>query len=153
MNPHDLVHELGNRLNLTGLSLSNGICRLMFDRSLPIDIEDDGNGNLYYHCNLGPLPHQNREAVLASLMSAHLFGFETDGAAIGLHPKTNDLYLFRSLPIESLEVDGALKSLERFTQQAENWKKRLPTLAQENPPATPSASDQPDGLAMGAIRA
>ncbi len=153
MNPPDLVQELGQRLNLTGLSLANGICRLMFDRSLPIDIEDDGNGNLYYHCNLGPLPHQNREPLLSALMSAHLFGLETDGAAIGLHPKTNDLYLFRCIPIESLEVDGALKILERFTQQAENWKKRIQIFVQEASAATtlPAAESVP--FAANAFRA
>ncbi len=153
MNPPDLVQELGHRLNLTGLSLTNGICRLMFDRSLPIDIEDDGTGNLYYHCNLGPLPHQNREALLTSLMSAHLFGFETDGAAIGLHPKTNDLYLFRCLPVESLDVDGSIKILERFAQQAENWKKRIQTLVQEASAAEPAPADEITSFPTNAFRA
>ncbi|MBL9207649.1 MAG: type III secretion system chaperone [Opitutaceae bacterium] len=133
MNAPDLVQELGSRLNLTGLSLTDGVCRLVFDRQLPIDIEDDGSGNLAFHAVIGVLPHGERERVLRTLMSSHLFGLETAGAAFGLHPGTDDVYLFRLLPVESLEVEQALRVLESFTHQVEAWKRRWPELSQAAP--------------------
>jgi hypothetical protein len=141
--PH-LIQELGRRLNLTGLSFTGGVCRLMFDRSLPIDIEDDGQGTLFFHTTLGLPPHGHREAFLGTLLSAHLFGMETDGAVFGLHPKSGELYLFRALRVDTLEVETTLQSLERFTQQAQNWRKRVAEISQElaqaaASPTTPAA--------------
>lgn len=132
MNPADLVQEIGQRLNLTGLTLKDGVCRLVFDEQLLIDIEDDGVGNLCFHTTLGPAPFNGREDLFAALLSAHLFGLETDGGVFGLHPKTHEIYLFRSLPLDALQVDAAFNVLERFTQQAETWKRQLATLAQES---------------------
>jgi len=143
MNPPDLIAELGQRLNLTGLTLNGGVCRLVFDQTLPIDIEDDSSGNLCFHTVLAPLPHDQRESLLAALLSAHLFGVDTDGAVFGLHPKTDELYLFRSLPVESLDVDKALTALERFTHQAEVWRRRIDAIGRE----TRSGSAAADGSA------
>src|SRR5688572_5319609 len=67
VNPPDLVQELGHRLNLTGLTLNGGVCRLVFDQSLPIDLEDDGLGNLCFHTVVAPLPHEGREALFSAL--------------------------------------------------------------------------------------
>ena len=150
MNPPDLVQELGQRLNLTGLTLNGGVCRLVFDHHLPVDLEDDDAGNLCFHTTLGPLPHEGREALFAALLSAHLFGLETDGAVFGLHPKTDEIYLFRSLPVETLDVDTALNVLERFTQQADNWRQKITSLAPPSPPAT---ADAPAPLSPEALRA
>ncbi len=146
MNAPDLVAELGTRLNLTGITLNGGVCRLVFDRRLPIDIEDDGAGNLCFHTVLGPMPHDRREALMTTLLSSHLFGLDTDGAVFGVHPKTGDIYLFRSLPLDGIAVDSALSALERFTQQAETWKTRLDGIDRETPSdgtdaATPASSE------------
>jgi hypothetical protein len=152
MNPPDLVQELGQRLNLTGLTLNDGVCRLVFDRRLPIDIEDDGVGNLCFHSVIGSLPHEGRETILSTLLSAHIFGLETDGAVFGLHPKTHEIYLFRSIPVEALDVDGALAILERFTQQAENWRQKLETVAGEAATSAP-APESAELLPGEALRA
>ncbi|PTY07814.1 hypothetical protein DB347_06205 [Opitutaceae bacterium EW11] len=152
MNPSDLVQEIGERLNLTGLTLNDGICRLVFDNSLPIDIEDDDAGNLCFHSVLAPLPHDGRESLLAGLLSAHLFGIETDGAVFGLHPRTEELYLFRTLPVEGLEVEPALDALERFTHQVETWKRKIEALAR-GAADTPVPSDESEPLASEGIRA
>lgn len=141
MNSPDLVQEIGQRLNLTGLTLKDGICRLVFDDQLPIDIEDDGSGNLCFHTNLGPAPFAGREDLFAALLSAHLFGLETGGAVFGLHPKTHEIFLFRSLPLEALQVDAALAALENFTQQAETWKGQLTTLQRESSDSGEASSD------------
>lgn len=150
MHPTDLVAELGDRLNLTGLTLNGGVCRLVFDHSLPIDIEDDGAGNLCFHTVLAPLPHDGRESLLLTLMSSHLFGVHTDAATFGLHPKTQELYLFRLLPAEALDADTALTALERFTQQAETWRNRLESMTAE---ANASAPAETDPLTADALRA
>lgn len=131
MNSPDLVQELGQRLNLTGLAFNNGVCRLVFDQSLFVDLEDDGEGNLCFHAMLRPLPHEGREAVLTALMSAHLFGLETGGAAFGLHPKTDELYLFRSLPVQTLDVDTAYAALESFAHHAGQWRTRIEELSRD----------------------
>jgi hypothetical protein len=149
MHPPDLVQELGHRLNLTGLTLHDGVCRLVFDQSLPIDLEDDGLGNLCFHAIIGSLPHEGREAMLTALLSAHLFGLETDGAVFGLHPKTDELYLFRSLAVDTLTVDHALDVLERFTHQAESWTERIKALVRENSPTAHGA----EPLGSEALRA
>lgn len=150
MNAPDLVQELGSRLNLTGLSLTDGVCRLVFDRQLPVDLEDDGAGNLAYHAVIGVLPHGERERVLRTLMSAHLFGLETGGAAFGLHPRTDEVYLFRLLPVENLEVELALRVLESFTQQAETWKRRWSEISQA---AAAAESPSETGFVGSSLRA
>lgn len=150
MNPSDLVQEVGRRLNLTGLTLTDGVCRLVFDQNLPIDLEDDGEGHLYFQCVLAPLPHADREAIFRRLLTAHLFGLETDGASFGLHPQTDELYLFQSLPVEALDVEVALDVLERFTHQASTWRAKLAELTQD---VTPAASTTRAGFSVAAIRA
>lgn len=150
MNAPDLVQELGSRLNLTGLSLTDGVCRLVFDRQLPVDLEDDGAGNLAFHAVIGVLPHGERERVLRTLMSAHLFGLETGGAAFGLHPRTDEVYLFRLLPVENLEVELALRVLESFTQQAETWKRRWSEISQA---AAAAESPSETGFVGSSLRA
>lgn len=149
MNPSDLVQELARRLSLTGVTFADGICRLVFDGELAIDLEDDGAGGLVFHTVVSPLPHEGREVVMAALLSAHLFGLDTDGAAFGLHPRTQEIYLFRALPAGSLDVDSAYAALERFTQQAEGWKARIEALIRE---AEPPASASP-AAEMGYVRA
>lgn len=144
MNPPDLVQELGRRLNLTGLTLNDGVCRLVFERHLSVDIEDDGAGNLCFHAVLGPLPHANRESVLLRLLNTHLFGIDSDGAAFGVHPRTQEVYLFRTLPVATLDVEVALDVLERFAQQAETWKRQLRELSR------PDASVRIETPAAGA---
>jgi hypothetical protein len=139
MNPPDLVQELGRRLNLTGLTMQDGVCRLVFDRHLAVDLEDDGAGNLCLHVNLGPLPHVNREAALSALLTKHLFGVETRGAAFGLHPRTQDLYLFRTLPLSNLDVDTALSALETFVDEAEKRKGELQEIGREPRPSAAGA--------------
>lgn len=148
MNPSDLVQELGQRLNLGGLSFADGICRLVFDGSLTVDLEDDGSGGLTLHTVLTSLPHDGREVVMAALLSAHLFGLDTDGAVFGLHPQTQDVYLFRTLPTDGLSVDAAYSALERFTQQVETWRDRIDLLVRESAPASPAPE-----MAPGYVRA
>jgi hypothetical protein len=149
MNPSDLVQELAQRLNLTGVTFADGICRLVFDDALAIDLEDDGNGGLTLHTVLAPLPHEGREVVMAALLSAHLFGLDTDGAVFGLHPQTQDLYLFRTLAAATLDVDAAYAALEQFTHQAEAWKTRIDVLVRD---AEPAAASVPDS-GLGFVRA
>lgn len=135
----DLIHEIGQRLNLPNLTLQDGVCRLVFDRTLIIDLEDDGAGNLCLHSVLTSLTAPGRDALLAPLLSAHLFGLETDGACFGLHPQTDELYLFRVLPIAALDAATAMDVLERFTHQVENWRRKIEQLGQETRGAVLSA--------------
>ena len=125
MNPSDLVAELGARLNLTGLTFVDGVCRLMFDQTLAIDLEDDGAGSLCFHSVVGQVPHVDREILFRHLLSTHLFGVQTDGATFGVHPMTDEIYLFRSMPADTLDVETAYRALEQFTQHVEAWRHRL----------------------------
>ncbi len=138
MNPSDLVGELAQRLNLTGVTFANGVCRLIFDGSLAIDLEDDGAGRLTLHSVIATLPGEGRETVMATLLSAHLFGLETDGAVFGLHPQTHDIYLFRTLASESLEVDLVYGALEGFVHQVEVWRDRMAVIVREARPPAPN---------------
>ncbi len=146
MNPSDLVQEIGRRLNLTGLSLTEGVCRLVFDHHLHIDLEDDGQGRFFFHTVLAPLPHAGNEALLSALLSAHLFGLDTDGCTFGVHPQTRDLFLFRMLDVAALDTETALHVLERFTQQAENWKTKIQELIRETSSAAPVLEAPDSGI-------
>lgn len=148
MNPSDLVQEIGQRLNLTGLKFTDGACRLLFDQTLAVDLEDDGAGQLVFHTALGPVPHDHREAFFRALLTAHLFGFETDGAVFGVHPQSDEIYLFRTLAIDGLSVDQGYSALERFTHQAESWRQKISQIAS----GTPSAASEPNPAFSG-IRA
>jgi hypothetical protein len=86
---------------------------------------------------------------MAALLSAHLFGLDTDGAVFGLHPQTQDVYLFRTLTAANLDVDSAYAALERFTHQAEAWKARIDVLVRD---AEPAASSPPES-GFGFVRA
>lgn len=141
MNPSDLVQEIGQRLNLTGLTFTDGACRLVFDQTLAVDLEDDGAGQLVLHTALGPVPHDHREAFFRALLSAHLFGFETDGAVFGVHPQTDEIYLFRSLSVDGLSVDHAYSVLEQFVHQAESWRQKISQIARTDDAAASATSD------------
>lgn len=150
MNPSDLVQEIGRRLNLTGLTFTDGVCRLVFDSDLAIDLEDDGAGQLVLHTALGQVPHDNREAFLRRLLAAHLFGFETGGAVFGVHPQTDEIFLFRVLATHDLTVDRAYEVLETFAHHAETWRQKLNEFGRDEQ-ADPSL--EPDrGPAIAGVR-
>ncbi|WP_414663691.1 type III secretion system chaperone [Horticoccus sp. 23ND18S-11] len=147
MNPSDLVLELGQRLHLTGLTFTDGVCRLVFDPALAIDLEDDGHGQLVLHTTLGQVPHDNREAFLRGLLSAHLFGFETDGAVFGVHPQTDEVFLFRILAVDDLTVDRAYAALETFAHHAETWRQKINELGRDGDAEPSAGSDHEPAIA------
>lgn len=126
MSPHNLVQELGQRLGIT-LALDHaGLARLMIDNTLPVDFEHDESGDrLLVYCTLGVTPlGEERDALLAELLSANLFGAELGACAPALDVVRDELLLWFALD-ERSDIDGAMNALENLVAQAEHWRARI----------------------------
>ncbi len=114
----------------------------------PVVLQDAG-GLLLLRAELGPIPAEGREAVLAAAMEANWLYQGTGGATLALDPAGGGLGLQKYTWLDRLDADAAFETLERFAATAAFWRKTLsdfvaaPGPAEE--PATPPRADGGSG--------
>lgn len=119
----DLVAEFGTRTGLGTLRLNGeGVCRLVFDGELTVDVESGASGREFtLSATLGSLDPEAGRAVLMKLLDANLMGRGTNGAALALDVITDEVVLCRTLPLDGLTYGAFEAALEGFVQAAERW--------------------------------
>jgi hypothetical protein len=122
MSINDILSEFGSRTGLGALSRNrDGICRLVFDGNLVVDIEaKDGQSDLTITAAVGSSGGEIGAAVLREFLAANLMIADNAGAALGLDLVRDELVLCRLLPVDGWSyatfertLDGFLKHLER----------------------------------------
>jgi Tir chaperone protein (CesT) family len=126
MTPHNLVEELGRRLN-TPLALDKArLARIIVDGSLPVDFElDEPNGRLLIYSVIGILPAgRAREQFFERLLAANLFGAETGPCSPAFDRERNEMLLWFSVG-EDGNIEEVIVALENLVGRCEHWRAEL----------------------------
>lgn len=116
MHAPDLVAELAQALQLPALQLSElGTATLVVDGDTAVHLEVDGDADrLLAWISLGAPGATGREARLAQLLAANLFGADTGGGVVGYDSAQDELLLWRAFELEhtdALALEAALADL------------------------------------------
>jgi Tir chaperone family protein CesT len=127
MSVDDLLREFGSRTGLGTLARNrDGICRLIFDGGLVIDIEaPDHDPDLYITAAVGPLETDAGSALLRDLLATNLMGKESAGAALALDQTRDEIVLCRQLPVEALTYRAFERAIESFLNHLERCRAYL----------------------------
>lgn len=132
---NSLLGELGRQLGIPGLQADEGgYCALLIDQTWMLHLAYvEARASIQCMTELGPVPHEGREALLAELLHANALFVGTDGATLGLDTVRNIAVLGREMPLAGLDFVTFEKTLEHFVQQAEHWTGHLCSAAGDPP--------------------
>lgn len=127
MELHSLLRELGGIMGIGSIGLdAQGTCRLIFDKTLVVDLEPTADEKLLHMiATVGPMPADGDGRLLRSLLSANFMGQDTGNAALALDELNNEIVLCQRIALDSLDVNGFVVELEAFVNRLEDWKQRL----------------------------
>ncbi len=127
MDIHSILSQLGQQMGLPQLKLDeNRVCRLVFDQRLVVDIEaSDDEKIVHLYALVGEVPPEDKEAFMALLLEANLFGKGTGGSAFALDHNHHEVYLCRVVLIESLAYQEFVNMLETFVNHLEAWMDKI----------------------------
>jgi len=122
-----LLNELAIRMGLDGLRLdSNGICRLVFDEAIAVDLEPSSDKTrLHLVATLCQIPADASASWLRSLLSASFMGQDTGSAHLAIDPLNDEVVLCQRLALDGLEITRFVPELEAFVNHAQAWMQRL----------------------------
>ena len=129
MNLDEFVDQFQQKSGMSPLQFSDeGVISFIFNGEFTASIEKSDNDTLVtIHAKIGDLPTENQESCMKALLEANLFGQKTGGASIGMDASTNEVYLFRTFALHTLEIDYFFDALTSFMQTQQQW-----TLALQN---------------------
>ncbi len=138
----DLLQLASERLGVE-IEDAGGAAGVAIDGA-PVVLQDAGD-LLLLRAELGPIPAEGREAVLAAAMEANWLYQGTGGATLALDPAGGGLGLQKYTWLDRLDADAAFETLERFPATAALWRKTLsdfvaPSPAAEEPSPTPPSA-------------
>jgi hypothetical protein len=127
MDIHAILSQLGEQMGLPQLKLDeNRVCRLIFDQRLTVDIEaSDDEKIVYLYAVAGKLPPEGKEAVMANILEANLFGKGTGGATFALDHNHHEIYMCRILSVEAVPYQEFVNILEGFVNHLEAWMDKI----------------------------
>lgn len=123
-----LLEQLGSRLGLEGLRFTDeGLCRLVFDSNLVVDLERDEERGVYVYAAVCPLPIEKREQVYETLLIANMVG-TTGSASFAIDMVAGEVLLRDYYPVHDADVLRFVEALEAFLNFLELWKGKLEAL-------------------------
>ncbi len=123
----NMLMELGEALGLGKLEFNDdGLCRLVFDGKLTVDIElaPDGEGCFFYS-TICTAPSESEADLYAALLEANLFGGATGKAVFALDSNRGEILLWREIEGEQTDFQSFSQELERFVNHVEHWGENL----------------------------
>lgn len=121
-----ILEELGRNMGLSKVALDhNGVCRLVFDKVLVVDIEATKDDFVYLHAVVGQIPHQQKQELYQALLEANLFGKGTGSASFGIDVPRNEILLYRRFYMDRTDYKDFVDGLEQFVNILELWMKKL----------------------------
>jgi hypothetical protein len=150
-----LLGELARHLGVNELALDhNGVCRLVFDGKVVVDLEPSRDGRSLHMCGVvARIPAEGREGLFAGLLDANYFGQGTGRAVLAIDSQNNEVVLQQQLELETLAASSFAQELQAFTDRLEDWQRRMERgeLASASRPAAAPPTEQ--GLGGGFLRA
>lgn len=122
-----LLESLAAQIGLPQLSLdNNGVCRLVFDAKLTLDLEPADNGaTVYLYAVIGNAPLTAPGELFSSLLSANYFCRETGSAFFSYDTDSGDILLQQKFLLDGLTPPVFLAQFEQFVATAESWLARI----------------------------
>ena len=144
----DLLASLGERLGVE-IEDAGGAAAMEVDGG-PVILRDAGD-ILLLHAEVGEIPSDGRESILAAAMEANFLYQGTGGATLAVDPRSGHLYLQKYNWLDRLDAEKAVTSLTRFADTVTTWKELVaeasavpePSAAQES---SPSGGFMPGGF-------
>lgn len=126
MRIEEALDQLGRQIGLTLRLDAAQSCRLVFDRSLAVDIEalEDG-ARVFLHAVVGRLPAGDVQKLLTDLLEANLFGRGTGGSVLAVDAGLKEVVLHRALDMKTIDYAHFTAALEGFLTHARAWTDRL----------------------------
>lgn len=127
MDINTVIKELGQTLGLESLSLSdNGVCRLVFDEHLTVDIESDEMGEyVRLHGVVAQLAESPSMDIYEALLVANMQVRETSGSYFGIDAQAREVVLFSNVDMSDATSHDFILILEEFVNYFEIWLKKL----------------------------
>jgi RimJ/RimL family protein N-acetyltransferase len=148
----EILREFGAAHGIADLALDRyGVCRLLFDSNLAVDIEPAmESGRVYFYTIVTQLPDSNREEFLLELLGCNLYGRETGPAALGWDASDGQIILSQILELDRLvdltvfeqQVFAFVRNARLLGQRFDNWDGRLETANRETGEALPTTQVQ-----------
>ncbi|MEW6605865.1 MAG: type III secretion system chaperone [bacterium] len=123
---NDHLKTFGAKVKVDDLALDEeNFCGIVFGKKgeeIQINIEViEEEDMVCFHTTLLELPKENREEIYRQLLSAHLFGLETNGAFFGVNPETDDVLLCYTWVLEQMEYQDFEAMLENLFAATKYW--------------------------------
>lgn len=132
-----LIGSLGERLGVE-IEDAGGAAAVEIDGAAVI-LQDAGE-LLLLRAEVGDLPEEGGEALLASAMRANFLYQGTGGSTLALDPDTGRLVIQKYNWLERLDPETVFAMLERFADTTDAWRRILadfrPDAVQTEPPAS-----------------
>lgn len=132
-----LIGSLGERLGVE-IEDAGGAAAVEIDGAAGI-LQDAGE-LLLLRAEVGDLPEEGGEALLASAMRANFLYQGTGGSTLALDPDTGRLVIQKYNWLERLDPETVFAMLERFADTTDAWRRILadfrPDAVQTEPPAS-----------------
>ena len=117
-----LIESLGERLGVE-IEDAGGAAAVEIDGAVVI-LQDAGE-LLLLRAEVGELPEEGREALLAAAMRANFLYQGTGGSTLALDPNVGRLVIQKYNWLERLDPETAFAMLERFADTAAAWRRIL----------------------------
>ncbi|MEW4561547.1 type III secretion system chaperone [Bremerella sp. JC770] len=147
-----LVQQLGDKCGIPEMKPDdNRAVHLTFDESIHVCIQQTGNEDeILLYCVIGVIESLESAEIPMQLLTASLFGQETNGATFAVEPLTGQVILQRMERLPGLTFADFEECLKQFVDAAEVWMRRLvPDSEQSGPELTPVDVDaMPEGQAI-----
>ena len=145
-----LIAELGQRLGVSDMALSNGSCLLSLDSgAVVVSIRHDEPSGTF-ELMAGHDDVELSPARLAKALAANFCWRPVDGALFSLDPISRRLVLRRTCSGDGLDVAALMTLLDRFVKHTMAWTKILGEIAEEQEAAP---QDEPRHAPMVQVRA
>ena len=118
----DLLASLGERLGAS-IEDAGGAAAVEVD-GVPVFLRDAGD-LLLLHAEVGEIPPDGRESILAAAMEANWLYEGSGGGTLAVNPADDRLHLEKYTWFDRLGPDGVLSMIEGFVATVETWRRIL----------------------------
>ncbi len=128
MKTQEMLQTLARHLGIEGFgSTEDGYKQLVFDEEIVVVFDDTKNTEgIWMWTEIAPLPEQQRETLLRSLLQANIIAAHRREPVVTLFHHHICLQYF--LNIEGWTASQIISDLEKFLNKAETWKKQLASI-------------------------
>lgn len=133
----DLLGLLGERLGAE-IEDAGGAAAVEVD-GIPVILRD-ADDLLLLHAEVGEIPPDGRESILAAAMEANWLYQGTGGGTLAVNPGDSCLHLEKYTWFDRLTPEGAFNAMERFVATVESWRRILADYQSAPPVVEPGAA-------------